>query len=60
LSKAGDQEPVYPSSEVVGKAPKAPPGHIGATAAKVGVVFGITVTVSIVVVAHRPAVGLNV
>ena len=60
MSKAGDHKPVYPSSEVVGKAFNIPPGHIGATEVKVGVVFGITVTVSVVVVAHRPAVGVKV
>jgi hypothetical protein len=60
LSKAGDHEPVYPSSEVVGKAFSVPPEQIAATALNVGVVFGVTVTVSVVVVAHCPAVGVNV
>ena len=60
MSKAGDHAPVYPSSEVVGNAFKVPPGHIGATAVKVGVVFGITGTLRVVVVAHCPAVGVKV
>jgi hypothetical protein len=60
LSRAGDHEPVYPLSEVVGNAFKAPPSHIGATAAKVGVICGSTTMVAVVVVAHCPAVGVNV
>jgi hypothetical protein len=60
LSKAGDQRPVYPSSEVVGSAFNVPPGHIGATAVNVGSIFGFTVIVSVVVVAHCPAVGVKV
>ena len=60
MSKAGDQRPVYPSSEVVGSAFNVPPGHIGATAVKVGVIFGFTVIVSVAVVAHCPAVGVKV
>jgi hypothetical protein len=60
LSKAGDQEPVYPSRDAVGNAIKVPPSHMGATAVKVGVVLGVTVIVSVVVVAHCPAVGVKV
>jgi len=52
LSRAGDQEPIYPLREVVGNAFKTPPSHIGATAVKVGVIFGLTVMVKVVVVAH--------
>ena len=58
LSKAGDQVPVIPLVEVVGKAAKAAPLHIGATAAKVGVVGVFTVIDSVVVVAHKPVVGV--
>ncbi len=43
-----------------GSAAKAAPEQIGATAAKVGVIFGFTVIVKVVVVAHCPAVGLKV
>jgi hypothetical protein len=60
LSIVGDHEPVYPLSEVVGKAFKVPPKHIGATAVNVGSIFGFTVIVRVVVVAHCPAVGVNV
>ena len=60
LSNAGDQDPVIPFVEVVGKADKVAPEQIGATAVKVGVTFGLTVIVKVVVVAHCPAVGVNV
>ena len=60
LSKAGDHEPVMPLFEVVGKADKVAPAQIGATALNVGVIFGLTVIVSVVVVAHCPAVGVKV
>jgi hypothetical protein len=60
LSKAGDQVPVYPLREVVGKAVNVPPSHIGATAVKVGRIFGFTVMLRVAVVAHCPAVGVNV
>ena len=60
LSKAGDQVPVIPLVEVVGNADKVAPEQIGATALNVGVIFGLTVIVSVVVVAHCPAVGVNV
>ena len=52
--------PFTPLFEVVGNADKVPPEQIGATAVKVGVVFGLTVIVKVVVVAHCPAVGVNV
>ena len=60
LSKAGDQVPVIPFVEVVGSGASVPPEQIGATALKVGVMFGLTVMVKVVVVAHCPAVGVNV
>ena len=52
--------PVTPLLEVVGNADKVAPEQMGATAVKVGVIFGLTVIVKVVVVAHWPAVGLNV
>ena len=52
LSSAGDHEPVIPLVEVVGNADRVAPEQIGATALKVGVIFGLTVIVSVVVVAH--------
>jgi hypothetical protein len=60
LSKVGDQLPVYPFNEVVGKAFSVPPEQIGATAEKVGVMFGFTVMVRVVVVAHCPPSGVKV
>jgi hypothetical protein len=41
-----------PLSEVVGSGERVPPEHIGATALKVGVMFGLTVIVNVAVVAH--------
>ena len=49
-----------PLLEVVGKAVRVAPEQIGATALNVGVIFGLTVIVNVVVVAHCPAVGVNV
>ena len=60
LFKAGDQVPVMPFSDVVGKADSVAPEHIAATGLNVGVIFGLTVIVSVAVVAHWPAVGVNV
>jgi len=52
LSKAGAHVPVIPLLEVVGSGVKVAPEHIGATAVNVGVTFGLTVIVKVVVVAH--------
>jgi hypothetical protein len=60
LFNAGDQVPVIPLFEVVGNADKVAPEQIGATAVNVGVTFELTVIVSVVVVAHCPAVGVKV
>ena len=60
LLSAGAQVPVIPSLEVVGSAFNVAPSHIGATALNVGVKFGLTVMVKVVVVAHWPAVGVKV
>ena len=60
LSKAGAQAPVMPLLEVVGSAARVAPEQIGATAVNVGVMFGFTVMVNVVVVAHCPAVGVKV
>jgi len=46
--------------EVVGSAVSVAPEQIGATAVNVGVIFGFTVIVNVAVVAHCPAVGVNV
>ena len=60
LLSAGDQLPVMPLLEVVGSADNVAPEQIGATALNVGVTFGLTVIVNVVVVAHCPAVGVKV
>ena len=60
LFSAGDHVPVMLFKDVVGNGDNSPPEHIGATAAKVGVEPGVTVTVNVVVVAHCPAVGVKV
>ena len=57
---AGAHVPVIPLVDVVGKTGAADPLHIAGTAVNVGVINGLTVTVSVVVVAHNPAVGVNV
>ena len=49
---AGAHVPVIPLFDVVGNAERVPPEQIGATALKVGVMFGLTVMVRVVVVAH--------
>src|ERR1044072_7240578 len=60
LFNAGAQLPVIPLLEVVGNGDKVAPEQIGATAVNVGVTFGLTVIVKVVVVAHCPAPGVNV
>jgi hypothetical protein len=60
LSNAGAHEPVMPLLDVVGSGAGVAPEHIGATAVNVGVMFGLTVIVNVVVVAHCPAVGVKV
>ena len=60
MFNAGAQVPVIPLVDVVGNAVSVDPEHIGATALKVGVIFGLTVIVNVVVVAHCPAVGVKV
>jgi len=52
LFNAGDHVPVNPLMEVVGNAVSVAPEQMGATALKVGVMFGFTVMVNVVVVAH--------
>ncbi len=59
---AGFHVPVIPFVDVVGKAGTVPLAQMVSDAPKlnVGVVLGVTVTVNVVVVAHNPAVGVNV
>ena len=56
----GAQVPVIPLLDVVGKAERIEPEQTAATGVKVGVTFGLTVMVNVVVVAHCPAVGVKV
>ena len=62
LFNAGDQVPVIGVAlvEEVGNGANTAPEQIAATGLKVGVMFGLTVIVNVVVVAHCPAVGVNV
>ena len=60
LFNAGAQVPVIPLFDVVGKAANTAPEQIAAPGVKVGVIFAFTVIVSVVVVAHWPAVGVKV
>ena len=60
LLRAGAHVPVMPLLEVVGSGDKVAPEQMGGTAVNVGVTFGLTVIVKVVVVAHCPAVGVKV
>ena len=59
---AGLQVPVMPFVEVVGNAGTVAPAQIVELVPKLnaGVIFGLTVTVNVVEIAHSPAVGVNV
>jgi hypothetical protein len=52
LSILGDHEPLIALVDVVGKAAIVAPEQIAGTAVKLGVIFGFTVTVKVVVFAH--------
>ena len=62
LTDDGDQDPVIPFVDVAGKAGTVPPSQIVSDVPKekTGVMFGLTVTEKLVVVAHCPADGVNV
>ena len=60
LFSAGDQVPVMPLVDVVGRAANVLPEHIGAIAEKAGMVLGYTVMVNNVVSAHCPGAGVKV
>lgn len=49
---AGAHVPIIPFNEVVGNGLIVPPSQIAATWLKVGTMFGLTVMVRVVVVAH--------
>jgi len=60
LFKDGDHVPEKPLVEMFGRGFKVPPEQIGATGLKVIALFGFTVMVKVVVVAHCPASGVKV
>jgi hypothetical protein len=62
LTTAGLQVPVMPLVDVVGKVGTVPPSQMvnDVPKLKVGVIFGATVTVNVMLVAHKPAVGVKV
>ena len=60
LLSAGDQFPVIPFVEVVGKGAKVSPEQIEAIGAKVGTTFGLTVMVNVCEFAHCPTFGEKV
>ena len=60
LFNAGDHVPLMPFVDVVGNADSVAPEQIGATGLNVGVTFEFTVIVNTAVVAHCPAIGVNV
>ena len=60
LFSAGDQLPVILLFDVVGSAVSVAPLQIAATGLNVGVTLALTVIVNVAVVAHCPAVGVNV
>ena len=51
---------MIPLLDVIGNAASTAPEQIADTGVKVGVTFALTVIVNVVVVAHNPAVGVNV
>jgi hypothetical protein len=61
LTTDGLHVPVIPLSEMFGNVGTVPPEQIFKVVPKlnVGTTFGLTVTVKVVVVAHKPAVGVN-
>ena len=62
LSIAGDQVPLMPLSDVLGKAGTVSPAQMVSEVPKLndGVMVGFTVTVKLVGDAQRPAAGVNV
>ena len=60
LTTTGDQVPVMPLSDVNGNIGATEPSHIAATGLNIGVTFGVTVTSTVVGVAHCPPSGVKV
>ena len=57
---AGDQEPVIPFSDVVGKTGAAVPLQNAGIGLKVGITDGVTLMGNVVIPLHCPASGVNV
>ena len=59
---AGLHVPAIPFCDVAGSDSTVPPAQIVRLVPKLkeGTIFGLTVTVNVLVVAHKPAVGVNV
>jgi hypothetical protein len=60
LTIEGFHAPVMPLADVVGSVGAIDPVQIGFTAAKVGVILELTITVNVVVAAHCPTAGVKV
>ena len=60
LTAEGDHVPLMPLVEVVAKVGAIPPLQIAASGVKLGAILGLTVWVSIALVAHCPALGVKV
>ena len=60
LSIAGDQDPVMPLFDVVGKGGMFVPSHCGGTVSNVGVISSSITISKVVVSAHSPEFGVNV
>ena len=60
LFNAGDQLPVIPLVEDVGKAASVVPEQIAATELNAGTISGSTVIINVVVTAHCPVSGVKV
>ena len=60
LTVAGDHVPVMPLVEIEGKNGEVSPLQIAISVLKFGEILGLTVWVSVLVVAHCPASGVKV
>lgn len=59
LSKAGDQVPVMPLLDAVGRADKTPPVQIATTGVKVGVINGFTTILNVDGIAQPELTGVK-
>jgi hypothetical protein len=56
---AGDQIPVIPLLEIIGKGANVAPEQIGATVVNIGRIFGLTIMVRLTGTEHCPVVGVK-